>query len=566
MFKATAVSIFTILLLFPALLSGQNLLNEPESVVYDSLYNRYLVSNWGDGNIIEIDMDGNQAVFCTLTGSSLAGLHIDGEILFAAANDGVNPGLTGINLHTGEIIKVIYFAGQRTINGIVTDTSGYLYITEWENYMIFKVDFEAGTYTTFVDTDLGEPNGMYFDAPNNRILVTSWLSDGQPIKAVSLEDSTVSTVVATGIVSLDGLTRDPFGNCYFSSWATNSVHGYDSNFTGPPEVISSGHTSPADIFYDKFHHVIAVPNFNADRLDLINPHLSISSDQRWGIAPFEIQFDATSRLSADAWKWHFGDGDSAMTQSPSHTYEEPGIYDVTLDIAVGDETVSLTENEYIYIVADTLSASEVTGEPGEQIEVIITAKNTIPLNYIKIPVEYGGSMAITLDSFSTAGCRTDHFENKTETDSDPVYRRATYLLRNVSAAIPDLEPGFGPVLKLYFTIDPAAVAGQTAPITLDGYSSNLPRFKGMPNYLLIDYIPGTLSGTVSLPFLCGDADGGGTINLLDITYLINYLYKAGPEPESLIAADVNGSGSVNLLDITYLLGYLYKGGPAPACN
>jgi len=566
MSKAMVLLTGVILMLTPLVATGQNLLNEPESVVYDPLYDRYLVSNWADGNIIAIDMDGNQSVFCTLTGANLAGLHIDGEILFAAANNGVNPGLTGINLHTGEIIKVIYIAGQSTINGIVTDSSGYLYVTEWDYYIIFKVDFDAGTYTTFVNTELDQPNGMSFDAANNRILVTSSLSAGQPIKAVSLKDSTVSTIISTGITSLDGLTRDPFGNCYFSSWDTDAVHAYDSNFTNPANVISSGHTNPADIFYDRYHHVIAVPNFDANRLDLINPHVSMSSDQYWGIAPFEIQFDATSSLTVDNWKWYFGDGDSAMAQSPLHLYEAPGIYDINLNIAVGEETISLTENEYIYILADTLMASEVTGEPGSTVEVIINAKNTIPLNYIKIPVEYSGSMSLTIDSFSTDGCRTNHFENKSESDSDPAYRRATYLLRNVSPAISDLEPGFGPILKLYFTIAGTATAGQTAPIVLDGYSTNLPRFKGMPNSLVIDYMPETTDGSVGLPYTCGDVDGGGTLNLLDVTYLINYLYKSGPAPDPADAADVDGSASINLLDATYLIKYLYKDGPVPTCG
>ncbi len=43
----------------------QNLLNNPESVVFDQLRCRYLVSNWGDGNIVSIDSLGNQAFFLT---------------------------------------------------------------------------------------------------------------------------------------------------------------------------------------------------------------------------------------------------------------------------------------------------------------------------------------------------------------------------------------------------------------------------------------------------------------------------------------------------------------------
>jgi len=64
---------------------------------------------------------------------------------------------------------------------------------------------------------------------------------------------------------------------------------------------------------------------------------------------------------------------------------------------------------------------------------------------------------------------------------------------------------------------------------------------------------------------CGDSNGDETVNILDITSLINYLYKGGPAPDPIEAADVNNDGTVNILDITYLINYLYRGGPEPDC-
>ncbi len=48
------------LLLISLICLTQNLLNQPESMVYDSVNNRYLVSNFGDGCIIQIDSLENQ--------------------------------------------------------------------------------------------------------------------------------------------------------------------------------------------------------------------------------------------------------------------------------------------------------------------------------------------------------------------------------------------------------------------------------------------------------------------------------------------------------------------------
>lgn len=66
------------------------------------------------------------------------------------------------------------------------------------------------------------------------------------------------------------------------------------------------------------------------------------------------------------------------------------------------------------------------------------------------------------------------------------------------------------------------------------------------------------------PFISGDANGNGVINILDITYLISYLYKGGSAPANWMkAGDPNGNNVINILDITYLISFLYKGGPSP---
>jgi len=60
-----------------------------------------------------------------------------------------------------------------------------------------------------------------------------------------------------------------------------------------------------------------------------------------------------------------------------------------------------------------------------------------------------------------------------------------------------------------------------------------------------------------------DSNGDETINLLDITFIISFLYKEGPEPVPYHSADANCDYTVNLLDITYLISYLYKEGEEP---
>jgi hypothetical protein len=65
-------------------------------------------------------------------------------------------------------------------------------------------------------------------------------------------------------------------------------------------------------------------------------------------------------------------------------------------------------------------------------------------------------------------------------------------------------------------------------------------------------------------FVCGDANFNGAINILDVSYLIEFLYLDGPAPIPFESGDANGNSAINILDITYLIAYLYQGGPAPA--
>jgi photosystem II stability/assembly factor-like uncharacterized protein len=66
--------------------------------------------------------------------------------------------------------------------------------------------------------------------------------------------------------------------------------------------------------------------------------------------------------------------------------------------------------------------------------------------------------------------------------------------------------------------------------------------------------------------ICGDIDGNGQTDMLDILYLISYLYKGGPVPDPPEAGDINDDDASNMLDILYLISYLYKGGPEPVCT
>jgi hypothetical protein len=66
-------------------------------------------------------------------------------------------------------------------------------------------------------------------------------------------------------------------------------------------------------------------------------------------------------------------------------------------------------------------------------------------------------------------------------------------------------------------------------------------------------------------YVCGDANGDGSLNVADAVHLINFVFKGGAAPEPLEAGDANGDGDVNVADAVYMINFVFNGGPPPAC-
>lgn len=65
--------------------------------------------------------------------------------------------------------------------------------------------------------------------------------------------------------------------------------------------------------------------------------------------------------------------------------------------------------------------------------------------------------------------------------------------------------------------------------------------------------------------LHGDTNGDKVIDVGDVVYLINYLYKNGSAPNPLWTGDATCDGMVDVGDVVCLINYLFKSGPPPSC-
>jgi len=74
----------------------------------------------------------------------------------------------------------------------------------------------------------------------------------------------------------------------------------------------------------------------------------------------------------------------------------------------------------------------------------------------------------------------------------------------------------------------------------------------------------TLSFIVAI-YLCGNANGDALLNVGDVVFVINYVFREGPYPNPPQAGDANCDGLVNVGDAVYLINYVFRSGPEPCC-
>ena len=252
------------ILLVLFLVSGAHaqFLNGPESVTYDELNGRYLISNVLTGDIVQISDAGDTTFFDRSLARTL-GMAIVGSILYVADISG----LVTFDLKIDQKITTITLPGMIELNDVTADTSGYLYITDIGAGKIFRVRINDHFYTTLV-SGITKPNGIIFDAQNNRVLFCQFVPNA-PITKIDLNDSSVTTVLSTSFANFDGLAIDGDGYIYVSCWGTNSVYRYDNAFSLPAELVSNGHSGPADIFYNQQDNVLAIPNYYSSVVDFV---------------------------------------------------------------------------------------------------------------------------------------------------------------------------------------------------------------------------------------------------------------------------------------------------------
>ncbi|HTF03075.1 MAG TPA: T9SS type A sorting domain-containing protein [Bacteroidia bacterium] len=228
--------------------------SSPESVEYDVAGNRWFVGQNGSGQI-HVYSPGSSTLlpFATGLGSGPHGMEVMGSRLYVCDGGYIR----GYDLSTGTQTFSIN-CNASFLNGLTTDGTTYLFATDFSGKKIYRICPSTNTFNIMCTT-IKTPNGIYYDGANNRCVFVTWGSNA-PVQAMSLADSTVSTLLPTTMGNCDGLTRDAAGYWYVTAWTGNQLWRIDPVFAAAPVSVMTGLSSPADIDINSANDSIGISN------------------------------------------------------------------------------------------------------------------------------------------------------------------------------------------------------------------------------------------------------------------------------------------------------------------
>jgi len=241
----------------------------PEAVRYDPDQDVYFVGNWGTGSasatdnngyISRMKPDGQIENLKFIAGGTNRvvlhaprGMYIVGDTLWVADADAVR----GFNRRTGAKLANVDFSAfdRGFLNDVAADATGTVYVTDTGRNKLYKVQGANGPTLVVSDSVLGSPNGITWDAANNRFIIVPY-GGFKGIRAWTPGATTMTVIGMSTGAKYDGVEVLSGGRVLVSSQADSSLHLFSGN-EGRAIIHTLG--PPADIAVDTKRNRVAVP-------------------------------------------------------------------------------------------------------------------------------------------------------------------------------------------------------------------------------------------------------------------------------------------------------------------
>lgn len=210
--------------------------------------------------------------------------------------------------------------------------------------------------------------------------------------------------------------------------------------------------------------------------------------------------------------------------------------------------------------ADVFTLVSSSANPGEVVSVPIWFSNSLPSRGATFKLLFDENL-LSVEGVDTSGVRIPGWG-----DVYPVIHPGQLFFftygdwwNEDNLSFSSIEPGAGVLVGVNFRVDENAPEGEFVPITFEteellGHYNSYTDTSG-----LVLAQPATISGWIYTDVILGDANSDGIVDLADLVYLINYLYRGGLPPSPVSLGDFNQDGEVNLADLVALINYLFRG-------
>ena len=363
---------------------AQSLFSGPECIMLDEARDRYLISNYHNGTIVSLDMDGNQTLFKTGLTQCLS-FDIHGDSLFISTGTSV----TILDLNTAATISTIAITGSVGLDGLLYHED-HLYALG-TNSTVFKIRLSDETYWPWIQGAFpGQPQDITFDRMNDRMILCTY-NGSKTLWSIQIADSSVSPIIDTEIGGFDGMAMDHQGNLYISSWSTGAIHMYNDEFVHPPVTVFSSSSGAANISIIERDTLLALPLFDEDTIFIIplpNDYIGIRVDAepKAGETPLQVQFTDHSYAAPplENWNWDIdSDGEVDLNgPNPVGTYTSPGIYSVSVNVDNSNRSSHQLVEDMIHVNDPGETGLFFNGRTSHSISD--TAMNLNPLNTVSV--------------------------------------------------------------------------------------------------------------------------------------------------------------------------------------
>ena len=229
------------------------------------------------------------------------------------------------------------------------------------DYIPWETDFRT-------DTPVSPPTGLIATINSNEINLNWTYNPESDITGYKVYWSTTSgfpysNVIDVGNVNsytITGITPDIY---YLTLTAYDN--DYNSSNDDPATIVNENQTNGNESWYSEELEVI--PG--------IPPIADFSSDISTGYSPLTVSFfdqSVNGSSTIDNWYWDFGDSFTDTLQNPTHIYQNPGIYMVSLTVTDENDSIDTEiKLDYITVFADEQPA------PPENLNIEIIGNDAV---------------------------------------------------------------------------------------------------------------------------------------------------------------------------------------------